>query len=89
MSAKRVVAALVVLAVLGAMLVGCGDSDVQTGTYVGWDATFEGDDTSSYMIELEDGTKVMAASDGPAPEMGAEVQVRKLDDGTWEIVPDE
>ncbi len=44
-NAKRMVVALTVLLVLGAVVVGCTDSDVQTGTYVGWDASFEGDGT--------------------------------------------
>ncbi len=41
------------------------------------------------MIELDDGTKIMALSEEPPPEAGAQVTVRQLDDDTWEIVPDE
>lgn len=82
-------AAIALAVVLGGTLVGCAGSDTQTGTYVGWDATFQGDETPRYMIELEDGTKIMAASDDPAPETGDEVKVRELEDGTWEIVSDE
>lgn len=89
MSVKRAFVAVTMMLVLGAGLVGCADSDVQKGTYVGWGATFEGEDTRSYMVELDDGTKIMAFGEEPAPEVGDEVTVRQLEGGTWEIVPDE
>ncbi len=89
MNAKRAGLVFAALLVLCAILVGCSSSNVQTGTFVGWEGTFEGDETPSYMVELEDGTKIMALSEEPPPEVGAEVAVRKMDDGTWEIVPEE
>lgn len=89
---RAVVVVAVVLA-LGMGLLGCGDPNVKTGTYVGGNIAFEGDDGSSlpgYMIELADGTKIIAFGEGPAPEVGAEVTIRReSEDDTWEIVPEE